>query len=200
MARWTRRVRRGAAVGAGVLLVGSLAAWIAGAYRFDDLSYRFGRWRQVMPPSGSILEWSFEADSIGACNGRGAVALRFERYTSYAPDLENLQSWSSWHGWQHAHGPAAWMRRDDTPHTFWMRWDNFSVLGLRVSPIAKQGSEIRLVSIPHWMLAGALGVATVLLVRPDVVRWRRRRRGRCVACGYDRKGLDTKERCPECGT
>lgn len=28
----------------------------------------------------------------------------------------------------------------------------------------------------------------------------RRRRGRCVRCGYDRSGLDAGEACPECGT
>ncbi len=41
------------------------------------------------------------------------------------------------------------------------------------------------------------GVCWVLLAAPGVVvRWRRRRRGRCAACGYDLTGLDA---CPECG-
>ncbi len=38
-----------------------------------------------------------------------------------------------------------------------------------------------------WMLLMVMGVAA---------RWRRRRRGRCVACGYDVGGLAS---CPECG-
>ncbi|MEZ6241931.1 MAG: hypothetical protein R3B57_02710 [Phycisphaerales bacterium] len=41
------------------------------------------------------------------------------------------------------------------------------------------------------------GVCWVMLAAPGVVvRWRRRRRGRCPACGYDLAGLDA---CPECG-
>ncbi|UYV12611.1 MAG: hypothetical protein NCW75_15125 [Phycisphaera sp.] len=44
-------------------------------------------------------------------------------------------------------------------------------------------------------------VLTFALVRtPRVLRRAlRRRRGRCVGCGYDRDGLDTDAACPECG-
>ncbi len=42
------------------------------------------------------------------------------------------------------------------------------------------------------------GVCWILLAVPGVlVRWRRRRRGRCPACGYELAGLD---RCSECGS
>jgi hypothetical protein len=41
------------------------------------------------------------------------------------------------------------------------------------------------------------------LVSGGVRRWRRawrRERGRCVRCGYDRRGLPASAKCPECGT
>lgn len=44
------------------------------------------------------------------------------------------------------------------------------------------------------------GAWWVVLFVPGVVRrWRRRRRGRCVACGYDRRGIGVEAVCPECG-
>lgn len=52
---------------------------------------------------------------------------------------------------------------------------------------------------PGFAVNAALyaGVCWVLLATPGfVVRWRRRRNGRCPACGYDLAGLD---RCSECG-
>src|SRR5690606_6816679 len=43
---------------------------------------------------------------------------------------------------------------------------------------------------PLWLLLNAAGF---------VRRWSRRRRNRCVACGYDLRGLGEKATCPECG-
>lgn len=41
---------------------------------------------------------------------------------------------------------------------------------------------------------------TVVLLLPLWIRRTlRKRRGRCLACGYDRRGHGTAERCPECG-
>ncbi|HVU64866.1 MAG TPA: hypothetical protein VHC70_12875, partial [Phycisphaerales bacterium] len=43
-------------------------------------------------------------------------------------------------------------------------------------------------------------IAWGLLFLPGTVRrWRRRRGGRCVKCGYDRAGLAAGAPCPECG-
>ncbi len=35
---------------------------------------------------------------------------------------------------------------------------------------------------------------------PPLIRWRRRRAGRCPKCNYDRTGLSSGAVCPECGT
>lgn len=56
------------------------------------------------------------------------------------------------------------------------------------------------VSTPLWlatMLLAAYPAAT--FVRGPLRRWRRRRNGSCVNCGYTLRGL-TEPRCPECST
>lgn len=68
--------------------------------------------------------------------------------------------------------------------------------------IGVPGTFVRLPLRPTWpgfFIDAALygGAVWILLVTPGVVvRWRRKRRGRCPACGYELAGLDT---CPECG-
>jgi hypothetical protein len=43
-------------------------------------------------------------------------------------------------------------------------------------------------------------IAWVPLFLPGTLRrWRRRRTGRCIKCGYDRAGLAPNAACPECG-
>ncbi len=37
------------------------------------------------------------------------------------------------------------------------------------------------------------------LGKPAILRWRRRKQGLCLECGYPKRGL-TSDRCPECGT
>ncbi len=50
----------------------------------------------------------------------------------------------------------------------------------------------------NTLVYGAL--AWGVLFAPGVVmRWRRRRRGACVGCGYDLKGIAPGGMCPECG-
>ena len=55
-------------------------------------------------------------------------------------------------------------------------------------------------TFPFWFLFGALAAYPgVVFVQGPLRRWRRRRRGFCVKCGYNLKAL-TEARCPECGT
>ena len=52
---------------------------------------------------------------------------------------------------------------------------------------------------PAWIVAPAFATyPTIAFIRGPVRRWRRRRRGECVACGYDLTG-NVSGVCPECG-
>ncbi|MCH9033111.1 MAG: hypothetical protein IID42_01240 [Planctomycetes bacterium] len=54
------------------------------------------------------------------------------------------------------------------------------------------------VSLPFWMPFIFLGAyPTLAFIRGPLRRYRRRKRGLCVTCGYDLRG--SPERCPECG-
>lgn len=62
-----------------------------------------------------------------------------------------------------------------------------------------QSGTFRYYFIPTWLfvlasLAGAAGAWWKYLCR-----WRRKRRGHCIYCGYHRIGLDPRAKCPECG-
>lgn len=52
---------------------------------------------------------------------------------------------------------------------------------------------------PMWVPAAGLLLIGIAAWIPDVRAVLRRRRGRCPGCGYDRKGLDSAQPCPECG-
>jgi len=54
------------------------------------------------------------------------------------------------------------------------------------------------VVLPWWAIAMPLSVWPIWWLLWDRMRWRRRRAGRCVGCGYDLRET-TGRACPECG-
>lgn len=69
----------------------------------------------------------------------------------------------------------------------------------------KLSDDVWLLVLPIWR--GLLLDVTVLAVPFVIVQWsagawrasRRRRRGRCPVCNYDREGIAAESACPECG-
>ena len=61
----------------------------------------------------------------------------------------------------------------------------------------EQGLVIRFPLIPLFLLFAAYPF--IAFIRGPLRRYRRRRKGLCVTCGYDLTGLP-ENRCPECGT
>ncbi len=56
------------------------------------------------------------------------------------------------------------------------------------------------VTLPFWMVVAALLVyPTIAFIRGPLRRWRRRKRGECLNCGYNLTGNVTGV-CSECGT
>ena len=52
--------------------------------------------------------------------------------------------------------------------------------------------------VPYWVLLFVLAPLPLAMCRRGWVRWRRKRRGVCLHCGYDTRA--STGRCPECGT
>jgi hypothetical protein len=57
------------------------------------------------------------------------------------------------------------------------------------------GRTYYIVSVPIWPVLGLCLVATWWVRRREVLA----RRDACHGCGYDRRGLATDTKCPECG-
>jgi hypothetical protein len=84
-----------------------------------------------------------------------------------------------------------------TPPAIARRWQ-FFLVSHRKDAFGLEGSWCSTAGGPAWALLpiGAWPVATWLIRRGR--QFRRKRRGWCLACGYDLRG-NTDERCPECG-
>lgn len=76
------------------------------------------------------------------------------------------------------------------------RFAGFSFQFIRVTG----GGTIHILTCPLWLpLILFAAYPTIALIRGPLRRQRRRKRGRCVKCGYDLTG-NTSGVCPECGT
>jgi Zn finger protein HypA/HybF involved in hydrogenase expression len=56
-----------------------------------------------------------------------------------------------------------------------------------------------MIGVPLWALLPVVMLPAAILWGADVRLVRRRRRGLCPSCGYDRRGLAPDANCPECG-
>ena len=62
-----------------------------------------------------------------------------------------------------------------------------------------QPHTVYVVDCPTWVPVVVLAVyPTLAFIRAPLRRWRRRRRGLCIKCGYDLTGNESGV-CPECG-
>lgn len=90
--------------------------------------------------------------------------------------------------------PPCW--RDGQFFSWWWhyaentRWPDMTLVTSRVTQIL----------FPVWVLPPLfLLYPGIVFIRGPVRRWRRKRKGLCLKCGYDLTGL-ASPRCPECGT
>jgi hypothetical protein len=64
----------------------------------------------------------------------------------------------------------------------------------------RRGTTLVAVSAPFWFVLGLFSAQpTYMFIRGPFRRWRRRRQGRCLTCGYDLTG-NVSGICSECGT
>ncbi len=101
------------------------------------------------------------------------------------------------------HERSCWCRVCPSPRKLMSRMD-WQARGFWGCLYVRSSLALRTYSLetPWWLLAVLSGLCgiypAVAFFRGPVRRWRRRKRGLCVHCGYNLTGL-TEPRCPECG-
>jgi hypothetical protein len=80
------------------------------------------------------------------------------------------------------------------------KWNNWRFGDFGWYATGPAGATSRVFSLPLWMLMALVGTPCWLALGRAARTLRRRRRGQCVRCGYNRRGLATDSPCPECGT
>jgi len=171
------------------------ALWVRSRATFDHVRWRYSV--EVTPRERA--ERSLHVMSV---RGRLIVGRSSEVYTPFPP----------WEGWKQPQPRTGvtWSATSDVPGWYNFERDIYQaslhspgrrplgVCAFEFWTLTNHGGPMRrfgAVAAPHALAAAALAVPPFVgLVR----RWRRRRRpGRCPACGYDLRA--TPDRCPECG-
>ena len=108
--------------------------------------------------------------------------------TLIPPDGAATTGWSLTHG---KHGPSPIGRRAlDNTSSRWIP------AGFRLRAPGGQGLSFVL---PLWLVFVLFATCpTIVFIRGPLRRWRRRKRGECVACGHNLTG-SVSGVCPECG-
>jgi hypothetical protein len=98
--------------------------------------------------------------------------------------------------------PKMWSRynTDLEPPAFWgAGWCEPCVVASHGAAGFLATIEVTYLRVPLPVVGALLGILPALAAyRGPIKRWRRRRRGRCICCGYDLTG-NVSGICPECG-
>jgi hypothetical protein len=173
-------------------------------WTFDD-QRRFGERAMLLSVSPAVGPWTAPVTgrpSVGApfdaFFGREYLPIGADR-KRFSPNMSVVRAY----GWPLA---CVWEAESvdgmNNALTRWP-WNGFSYGGVRISSSLPNGHFLPL--LPVWP---GLAVDTVvfaaawfgaIMLAGRVRRMRRRSRGLCDACGYDRRGIADGAACPECG-
>jgi hypothetical protein len=174
-----------------------VVAWCASSWRFMGWSRRDEVWVPIPASGMQELHTTFRVRLI--LQGR-IEASRTESISAVIPigsaGADEPRHETSW-VWQPAAPTRVWSW-DDRWHL--SRWNEWRLGDFGWYETAGGGSVSRVFSLPLWMALAVLGTPCWLGIARAVRAGRRRRRGRCAACGYDRRGIAVESACPECGT
>lgn len=194
------KARLAMALLAWALLIASVALWGRSYWVWDKVGLARGELIAPGSPGGESVGgwWTHRLVTRWVMTQRGTVLMGVDRYDSLAPGADELSTqWAPSMGWSRE-AIAATGQSSNRP---WWRWEAGEgyVADVGFISASRQGVESRIVLVPLWLIAAILG-------GPLAWSWLRRRRvrrrvadGRCVKCGYDRRGLGGGAACPECG-
>ena len=99
-----------------------------------------------------------------------------------------------------SHHPGCWWGRVQAhPHTVAPPERELEIAGIRWVIRPFPGTRLHHLVVPIWMLSLLLAVYPgVAFIRGPLRRYRRRRKGCCIKCGYNLTG-NVSGFCPECG-
>ena len=106
--------------------------------------------------------------------------------------LEQLPNQSAWR-----HDQSAVIQPPDWWQRGWLARLGFA--SEEFSSSTRLYAVYRAATLPLWPIALLTAIAPLVWLKRAAQQWWRRRRGRCVACGYDLRAQPAGRRCPECG-
>ncbi len=131
---------------------------------------------------GTCLAWVFRPGSLALVPMQETEAGRLESHWVLFLDPGGLTI---------EYGPYVWRTR---PRQYFAHSAGF---GYAHHTTVNQ--EYRALKIPYWpLLLLFIAYPTIAFIRGPLPRWRRRRKGLCLTCGYDLTG-NVSGICPECG-
>lgn len=179
-----------------LVLAATVASWIRSRVSFDTAVVRRGVLRAPGEDVDQPLMWTYTSRMLSMNHRRGKVGIVFIYSKGEGAAREDMEGWLSQKSWETSSLPVG--NVVVMPGREWVKYEsllNWHVLGCGMMRVVRPGSVSMACDIPHALPATVLTAAIGVLVgRP----WLRRRRGRCVWCGYDLKH-DYKSGCSECG-
>jgi hypothetical protein len=160
-----------------------------------------GRWLGILFNSATIL-------SLLVCATTGVLWLRsyfVADFVQVYPANMYSANGSLTFSWVTYTPKYVWMARLESPLTREPAADDPNP-GTRLSKLwrfdatwaaSEMHSRFATLRVPHWSVASVFAILPSATAFRRVLRGRRKRSGRCPACGYDLRA--TPDRCPECG-
>jgi hypothetical protein len=182
-------IKHGIALLLAIVFIALLALWIRGRWIGDCT------WLTTQSWNGPQLL----RRQLGVAMCQGQVVITADTMRARIDDDWTLWQWKKLYPDErrvrHARfGPKAW------PGASFAKWLG---IGWHREVLAKPTNDVTFraassFAIPTWMLVLGMGIWPVRSGSVALRRWRRRRAGLCLVCGYDLR--ESVERCPECGT
>lgn len=175
-----------------VLIVGALSYWrYTGWLRIDEA------WVRIQSSSMQELHTTRRMWWIIQGRFEAGTTITINAVVPIRPAEKSPTQHGSYWMWQPA-DPIRVRSWDDRWHV--TSWNEWRLGGLGWYHTTGGGATSRVFSLPLWLVFVIVGMPCWFALVRSSRTARRRRRGLCVNCGYNRRGIAVDSKCPECGT